>query len=497
MYFQEITYIKASLHDIKTNQQQTEGLHIGATLSKIQEDISALKTEVTKAGLDQDALYTDLKNQNSVALRVLKEVKEENIRIKRAFDNQKRLIADHIDDLTNQVRKLDNTLVDVNSTLSSFIPALIVNFDNAKNDFISTLNGTRNDLVSTLSDTRNDFASTLISTRNDFVSTLSGTRNDFESTLIGTRNDFVTNLSGMRNDFVTTLSGTRNDFVNTLSGTRNDFATTLIGTRNDFVTTLQTMELKLSNITSEVVKMGQDFNDTLTNVEENVKTGISTFIKKTFDEKMNALENSLSYVFEAKMNSMKYSLESGYTSALSTKISDLKSYIYSRHTSVLSKVGDLSSSIMSRFSTIQVTLYQIKSLVEEVQRNTFVLYWIEFGYDESFWPSYDRKKDIRIANYERGDNWVQGRLEVFNGAWGTICDDDFDNLDATIACNQIVYGSRGRAYGEAEFGEGKRKILLDNVECSGNEDSIFDCKHSGVGVHNCKHDEDVGIYCTW
>jgi len=36
--------MKASLHDIKNNQLQTEGLQISATLSKIQEDISALKT---------------------------------------------------------------------------------------------------------------------------------------------------------------------------------------------------------------------------------------------------------------------------------------------------------------------------------------------------------------------------------------------------------------------------------------------------------------------
>ena len=34
---------------------------------------------------------------------------------------------------------------------------------------------------------------------------------------------------------------------------------------------------------------------------------------------------------------------------------------------------------------------------------------------------------------------------------------------------------------------------MDNVRCSGNEESIFDCSHSSY--HNCGHYEDASVRC--
>ncbi len=36
-------------------------------------------------------------------------------------------------------------------------------------------------------------------------------------------------------------------------------------------------------------------------------------------------------------------------------------------------------------------------------------------------------------------------------------------------------------------------ILLDDLSCTGNEDSLFDCQHSTT--HDCVHSEDVGVVC--
>jgi len=49
---------------------------------------------------------------------------------------------------------------------------------------------------------------------------------------------------------------------------------------------------------------------------------------------------------------------------------------------------------------------------------------------------------------------------------------------------------------QISFGAGTGPILLDNVNCRGNETSLEDCEHSQWGQHNCDHSEDVSIVCA-
>ncbi len=108
---------------------------------------------------------------------------------------------------------------------------------------------------------------------------------------------------------------------------------------------------------------------------------------------------------------------------------------------------------------------------------------------------------IRLAG-GAGEN--EGRVEVFHaGQWGTVCDDYWDNKDADVACRMAGYdaGSVEDAgqFRRAHFGEGSlSKIWLDNLQCTGDEESLFECRRArslAVGEHNCKPRENVGVRC--
>jgi len=45
------------------------------------------------------------------------------------------------------------------------------------------------------------------------------------------------------------------------------------------------------------------------------------------------------------------------------------------------------------------------------------------------------------------------------------------------------------------YGSGSGQIWLDDVECTGRETNIQQCRHAGWGSHSCDHSQDVSISC--
>ncbi|PIK40074.1 hypothetical protein BSL78_23080 [Apostichopus japonicus] len=101
--------------------------------------------------------------------------------------------------------------------------------------------------------------------------------------------------------------------------------------------------------------------------------------------------------------------------------------------------------------------------------------------------------DVRLVG---GVSLQEGRVEVYHdGQWGTICDDEWGDNDASVICRQLGYGGYGVGWQSAKFGEGTDPIWLDNVACSGSEQYIEECGSNGWGAHNCGHGEDASVSC--
>ncbi|XP_041104014.1 lysyl oxidase homolog 3A-like isoform X3 [Polyodon spathula] len=109
-------------------------------------------------------------------------------------------------------------------------------------------------------------------------------------------------------------------------------------------------------------------------------------------------------------------------------------------------------------------------------------------------PQQKNKLKVRLAGFPRKHN--EGRIEVFyNEEWGTICDDDFSTENAHVLCRHLGFISATGWTHSSKYGRGAGKIWLDNVQCSGSEKSIADCRSRGWGNSDCTHDEDAGVIC--
>ena len=139
--------------------------------------------------------------------------------------------------------------------------------------------------------------------------------------------------------------------------------------------------------------------------------------------------------------------------------------------------------------------------------------------------SLGRNGDIRLVG---GTTAYEGRVEIcWNRIWGTVCHDFWSLFDATVACRQLGFPTTSKnlctsykntcscrhfmamihqwsffcylagvkVYKNAHFGQGIGPIHLDNLICNSTETKLVDCRHNGIGVHNCIHSEDAGLRC--
>uniref|UniRef100_A0A8C2X8K0 SRCR domain-containing protein n=1 Tax=Cyclopterus lumpus TaxID=8103 RepID=A0A8C2X8K0_CYCLU len=103
-------------------------------------------------------------------------------------------------------------------------------------------------------------------------------------------------------------------------------------------------------------------------------------------------------------------------------------------------------------------------------------------------------KDLDVMTVRLVPGKARGRVEVnYKGVWGTVCDDGFDTVDGKVICKMLGFQTAIYTF-TASPGSGR--IWLDELQCLGTESDIFSCRHRGVGVNNCQHNEDAGLHCV-
>ncbi|ORU94889.1 MAG: hypothetical protein A6F71_09890 [Cycloclasticus sp. symbiont of Poecilosclerida sp. M] len=125
----------------------------------------------------------------------------------------------------------------------------------------------------------------------------------------------------------------------------------------------------------------------------------------------------------------------------------------------------------------------------------------ETNYDSNYYIAED---ELRI-----------GRVEVcVGGRYGTVCDDSWDNQDASVVCRQLGFSPHGNvtlitsmaylpgifllgaiALTDQLFADHNANTFVQGIDCTGFETSLLDCEHSTLVQSTCGPLEDAAVIC--
>ena len=104
-----------------------------------------------------------------------------------------------------------------------------------------------------------------------------------------------------------------------------------------------------------------------------------------------------------------------------------------------------------------------------------------------------------------GSSAIEGYVEAFdisNGVWSSVCDTSFDILDAHVICKMMGFNTSiialtnsaaHQIYGSSPSGS---NFVLDKLDCSGMENSVFQCPVTGELSDACEASQIAGVKCS-
>ncbi|KAI4885668.1 hypothetical protein NFI96_026600, partial [Prochilodus magdalenae] len=114
------------------------------------------------------------------------------------------------------------------------------------------------------------------------------------------------------------------------------------------------------------------------------------------------------------------------------------------------------------------------------------------GYRKAF------RQEQPLVRLRGGGVVGEGRVEVLkNGEWGTICDDHWNLVSATVVCRELGFGTAKEALSGGQLGQGMGPVHMNEVQCTGFEKSITECQFNmDKDSEGCSHEEDAGVRCN-
>lgn len=100
--------------------------------------------------------------------------------------------------------------------------------------------------------------------------------------------------------------------------------------------------------------------------------------------------------------------------------------------------------------------------------------------------------DMKLVD---GTSPCNGRLQVLHkGQWGSVCNTGWGQEDATVLCHELDCGEADQTM--FYVGPFAGSIWMDNLECTENELSLWNCPFTGSGVSSCRDGLYAGVVCN-
>ena len=105
---------------------------------------------------------------------------------------------------------------------------------------------------------------------------------------------------------------------------------------------------------------------------------------------------------------------------------------------------------------------------------------------------------VPAARLVEGQSTREGLVQVYyNKTWGWVCADKWDKQEADVACRMMGFPGSLSSFSDKETKKKKTnlRVWLNNMQCFGNESSLFSCIYSSLGDHVCDSRGKAGAIC--